>query len=120
MLGVIHRAVLKKGPKQLHKWFFTVNPRAKPRTRSDNSSSRVRQVFNYVDGTQSEFLRRSAFGLTAVYNSLPENIVLLNTVKAFQGALQCAAKRQIENGTPNWAFMYNPSYKYNMLTKGYM
>ena len=120
MLGVMHRAVLKKGPKQLHKWFFTVNPRAKPRTRSDNSSSRVRQVFNYVDGTQSEFLRRSAFGLTAVYNSLPEYVVLLHAVKAFQGALQCVAKRQIKNGTPNWAFMHHPSYKYNMLFRGHI
>ena len=120
MLGVIHRAVLKKGPKQLHKWFFTVNPGAKPSTRSDNSRSRQRQVFNYMDGTQNELLRRSAFGLTAVYNSLPEKTILLNTVKSFQGALQDAAKRLIENGTPNWAFMYNPSYKYNMLTKGYM
>ena len=81
MRGVIHRAVLKKGPKQLHKWFFAVNPRAKPRNRSDNSSSRVRQVSNYVGGTQSEFLRRFAFGRTAVYNSLPEYIVLLHTVK---------------------------------------
>ncbi len=75
---------------------------------------------SYVDRTQSEFLRRSAFGLTAVYNSLPEHIVLLNTVKSFQGSLRCAAKRQIENGTPNWAFMHTLSYKHSMIIKGFM
>ena len=120
MLGVIHRAVLKQGPKQLHKWFFVVTPGAKPGTRSCSQKSRSRQVFDYTSGSQSEFLRRSAFGLTFVYNSLPEKTVLTKSVKAFQRELQTEVKRRVENGLPDWAYLYDPCYKYNMLTKGHM
>ena len=120
MLGVIHRAVLKQGPKQLHKWFFVVTPGVKPGTRSCVQKSRSHQVFDYMNGSQSELLRRSAFGLTSVYNSLPEKTVLAKSVKAFQRELQAEAKRSVENGSPNWAYLYDPCYKYNMLTKGCM
>ena len=73
MLGLIHRAVLKQGPKQFHKWFFVVTPGVRPSTRSYSQGARFRRVFDYMDGTRSELLRRFAFGLTAVYNALPEN-----------------------------------------------
>ena len=100
--------------------FFVINPGAKPSTRSSNKRYRVRQVFNYVDGTHDELLRRSAFGLTAVYNALPEKTVLMKSVKSFQEELQNEAKRCVAKRKPDWSFLYNPSYKYNMLTKGHM
>ena len=66
-LGLLHRAVLRMGPPQLHQ-FFT-------RVRSFNGHSH--QIYDPCVGRSQEYFRRSIFGLVAFYNRLPEAIVNL-------------------------------------------
>ena len=56
----------------------------------------------------SEQLRRSALGLVAVYNLLPEEVVSLNSVARFQSALQQLLKIAAAAARPDWRELFSP------------
>ena len=55
-----------------------------------------------------DLARRSLFGLTSVYNALPDHVVSLNTVQEFQHELTALAKRKIRNGHGDWETFLSP------------
>ena len=55
-----------------------------------------------------EIARRSALGLAAVYNLLPEEIIASTHVKVFQAKLQDVTKRQLHFGNSDWQQLFSP------------
>ena len=110
MLGLIHCAVLKKGPQQFCKLFFadSAAPHAKHQ----------RSIKEYADGDSTdyelpgsapaEYIGRSALGLTTVYNMLPPAVAACNSVKQFQSSLQKMLKEAAAAQEPNWQQLFSP------------
>ena len=108
MLGVIHRAVLRKGPPQLWPFF----PKATRRTEGATTRSADRhkeQLQTYCTGNHLEVLKRSVLGLVEVYNALPPAVVQSSTtVKALQGQLQALVLTQARAGVEDWQLLLSP------------
>jgi len=107
VLGMIHRAVLRKGPKQLQRLFPADDALDAARTRAQ----RRRHHRHLRDPRTTNDLcafRRSAFGLVAVYNLLPARFVDLPNVSAFQGALQALVREAARQDTPRWPNALSP------------
>ena len=60
------------------------------------------------EGNFQELIRRSAFGLIAVYNLLPQRVVDEETVPSFQRSLQELAKQHIAKGCDEWVELFSP------------
>merc|ERR1712139_451089 len=88
MLGVVHRAALRKGP--VHFWRFFQVAEDKTHTHWTRAAKRrhSRHLKEPRQGRFLEVLRRSALGLVAVYNALPNDTVKETTVKDFQAKLR--------------------------------
>ena len=89
MLGLIHRSALGDGPPQFQQFFQPAAP--PPHTHHTRYQARARhrrQLADPIDGTHTEYLKRSVFGLIKVYNDLPPEIADCTTVQAFQAGLQ--------------------------------
>ena len=106
MLGLIHRSVLGLGPAHFAH-FFAPDRRLPGRTRSA-AHRHSRQVRSLRGPAFSEQFRRSAFGLVHVYNLLPEEVVALPTVRAFQSALQRMVKSAAAAEHPEWRELLSP------------
>ena len=107
MLGVVRRTVLNKGPVHFKRWFFPAE-RAHTFPTRLQGAKHGRQLHDYLDGTHSALLRRSALGLPRVYNSLPAEVVGLQTVKEFQRALQTLVREAVQRGDENWRTCLSP------------
>ena len=101
MLGVIHRSVLGVGPAHFRNFFQLAKPTGGQRHR-----------FQLVDirGAKSTptILTRSAFGLIAIYNLLPERVFSGTSVKHFQKNLQELVRERAAAGCDNWADTLSP------------
>jgi hypothetical protein len=93
MLGVIHRAVLGKGPPHF-KQYFRIN--------------HDMQLHDPRTTNRSQLVTRSALGLIAVYNLLPAGITSARSVTIFQTRLQLELKLRAEAGLPTWQNTYSP------------
>ena len=93
MLGMIHRAVLGKGPRHFKKHF------------KRTISGRLHDPRESIGG---ELVKRSALGLVAVYNLLPEYCTNNKTVKHFQTTLQELLKRWAQEGANDWKDTLSP------------
>ena len=107
MLGLIHRTVLGQGPEHFQRWFFLdTRPKHHYVTRYQERKHN-KQLYDYLDGSQSALLRRSAFGLTRAYNCLEQAVVDCTSVPAFQKALQNVLKLKARREERNWQNLYN-------------
>ena len=61
-----------------------------------------KQLHDQASGTVTELFRRSIFGYIAIYNRLPQEIVDIKSVKAFQARLQSAIVKLALNDDENW------------------
>ncbi len=107
MLGVIHRAVLGKGPRQLQN-LFVVN--ASPVRRLGlRSSGRIhsRTVHGPCECICLDYCLLSVLGLARVYNLLPEHIVVAQSVSSFQKRLQ-KLLRQCSFNVLQWHQLFSP------------
>ena len=107
MLGVLHRTVLGQGPEPLRHLFQADMSVSTRHTRS-SENKHDRQL---VDMRNQHFLkitRRSAFGLVAVYNKLPQRIVSQETVRVFQSHLQLLVKKQCSLQDVRWTELLSP------------
>ena len=52
--------------------------------------------------------KRSALGLVAIYNMLPQNVVGIQTVSAFQKGLQGILSEYAMSGHPQWLEVFSP------------
>ena len=102
MLGVVHRAVLRKGPPQLWSFFTAAQRRLDgPTTRS--AGRHRKQLQTYRTGHYLETVRRSALGCVDVYNELPPGLVeTAASVRAFQGLLQALVLSVLRDGREHW------------------
>ena len=107
MLGLIHRAALRKGPPHFWKFFrLEQHPRAS-RTRL----AQRRHGGQLVETRRDRFLevvRRSALGLVSVYNLLPPEVVCTDAVKTFQKNLQELVKARAAAGYEDWPETLSP------------
>jgi uncharacterized protein YjiS (DUF1127 family) len=93
MLGMIHRTMLGKGPAQFLQLFKKAADR-----KFEDPRSRL----------GGELVKRSAFGLVAIYNLLPHSCRQANTVKDFQQSIQQLIKERAEEGCQDWANTLSP------------
>ena len=96
LLGMVHRAVLGKGP-QHFKEFFRLEPVEGQRHR-----------FHVQDLTRTRLSKRSALGLIPIYNMLPSWAVETFSVKHFQTNLQELLKCRAQDGCDDWQATYSP------------
>ena len=103
MLGAIHRSVLGYGPLQLQQFFVL----SEAETRFTRYRHR-RNLHDVCDRSNCPtYLKRSVLGLIAIYNVLPEYVVLAPTVKRFQHCLQDIVKYLAVTGYPQWQTSLN-------------
>ena len=107
MLGVIHRAVLGKGPEQVRKYFARSDAPKHPEGRQA-LRRHSKQLDTYRNGKFLDTTAFSLLGLIDVYNLLPEEIVQMECVHKFQRGLQDILKLAISNGLPKWEMMFSP------------
>jgi hypothetical protein len=110
MLGVIHRAVLGKGPRQFFR-FFTRDAGATSKHRLGIREYRNGDLTDYLyPGSQpAQYVQRSALGLTSIYNLLPASIVERSScVQSFQRALQSLAKDHASDKVAGWQCLFSP------------
>ena len=89
MLGLIHRTVLGKGPNQFRD-FFRRDP------------LHPTKLIDPRKDSKSPLIKRSALGLVAVYNLLPQSVVCAKSVSAFQKGLQEIVVSYAVIGFPQW------------------
>ena len=108
MLGLVHRTVLGQGPKHFQKWFRTAENRDSGYELRSAARTHDKQLHDYLDGSRTEQLRRSAFGLPRVYNELPAQVVKCKSVKSFQTALQNLVVTAARLGKEHWSTLLSP------------
>ena len=97
-LGLIHRTALGQGPVHFVKWFFPADVSHSYSTRRQTSRHN-KQLYDYLQGSHTELLRRSLLGQVRVYNDLPQLTVDSKTVKLFQRKLQETLKELARQAT---------------------
>ena len=95
MLGLIHRTTLGKGPDQFQD-FFKRDPQGYGTLRDPRHACK------------SPLIKRSAFGLVAIYNMLPPSVVEIKSVSAFQKRLQEVIVTYAASGHTQWAEVLSP------------
>ena len=114
LLGLLHRAVLGRGPQHFRK-FFALNNDA---LRVPSGRHRL-QLVEYQDGHWTDFalphscpanyIQHSMLGLVTIYNRLPASIVEESSnVSAFQRGLQDLLRHSAGTGDPEWARLFSP------------
>ena len=113
MLGVIHRAALGRGPKQLHRIFQRSPVLPGERCRHN---FRVKTV---VSELSVDALTRSGYGCIQVYNALPPEYVTPVSIVQFQrglmGLLRKACEQKLTwpisvDGYGDWSMLFHPKY----------
>ena len=93
MLGLAHRTILGKGPKQFQEYF------------KRDETYRLEDPRKTIGG---EMVKRSALGLVAIYNLLPDDMKKAADVKNFQRELQSLMKSRAETGCEDWELLLSP------------
>lgn len=114
ILGILHKVNLGIAPGQIAEFF-------PPMAVQDNHPQRQRlrqylpkhnkQLFTSASFTSSDVFLRSAFGAAMCYNSLPQPVVELKSMKAFQRCLQTAVLRCGLAGCENWHRLLSVQWK---------
>ena len=107
LLGLVHRTVLGLGPPHFTRWFFAAPDTGYRYQTRLRTGRHTRQLYDYLQGDQTELLRRSVLGLPRVYNSLPQETVDQQTVSGFQRKLQELVKSKLQQGDENWEHCLN-------------
>ena len=107
MLGVLHRAALQLGPEHFQRFFYKEGAARQAPTRAA-ARRHSGQLADYRKGRFLEVLRRSAFGLVAVYNRLPAEVVAANSVKDFQRLLQNFLTARAVTRCGDWQDTFSP------------
>ena len=75
------------------------------RSRSYRPSRMLEETFH---GSRPALIRRSIFGLTRVYNKLPQHIVDSESCNEFQHHLNAFAHDRCRAGAPEWKMIFSP------------
>ena len=74
------------------------------RARAIYGHSRV--LYDPCVGRSQLYVRRSIFGLVAYYNTLPEEMIQLTDISAFQSCLQNLVRKAVETHLPDWHLIF--------------
>ena len=113
MLGVIHRAVLGRGPEHFRE-FFKPDLHARRERRGKHALQLVPlpdhvSDFMFPGSRPADYINHSAFGLIHVYNMLPADIVeKCGCVTSFQKGLQELVKNRTNAGCDDWETTLSP------------
>ena len=80
MLGVIHRAVLREGPGQIHE-YIELEPDSSHPTGRSNLRRHDKQLKTYRRGKFLETTAKSILGLIDIYNMLPQELIDIENVR---------------------------------------
>ena len=105
MLGMLHRAVLRRGPS--HFWQWAVRDSSDLRRSARQQRNTERPVVEVPGACRLRIGRHSLFGLVPVYNMLPNIIVREPTVQGFQRALTDLTKACARSGSPWWPHLFS-------------
>ncbi len=111
MLGLLHRISLGNAPPQLAELFPRApapEPRFGPNTRLHRTVQRHDRQFLERPG-HTDIFRRSLFGLVCSYNLLPQSVVDISSVSAFQSRLQRAVLKVARDGVDDWSHVLSGS-----------
>ena len=108
MLGVLHRTVLGEGPPQFCKWFFPAAPANHCYPTGTQRGKHDRTPHDWLDGSHTALLQRTALGLPRVYNNLTAKVVRSNSVRDFQKALQNLVRQAVKNKVEDWQSLLSP------------
>ncbi|CAE8584050.1 unnamed protein product [Polarella glacialis] len=106
MLGLLHKIQLGLAPSALTKLFPRQTQPIYAYAQGPVQSRHDRRFLCPVHTRSPPYLQRSVFGLTRVYNELPQHIVDSSSVKFFQRELQNKMKRHITELPDRWAHMF--------------
>ena len=106
MLGAVYRCVHHLAHEDLCSLFTRSQVEPLHRTRSVSIAHNYQLEDPCADGSTSDVLARSIFGLVRVWNRLPSDVVNMPTVAEFQGALQKMVKQACCNNSENWQNMF--------------
>ena len=107
MLAVLHKVVLGLAPPQLAALF----PKAPPLERGRIPTRLLVRRHEHqllLRAFRTDVLKRSLFGMVAVYNLLPSDVVAAKTVPAFQRLLQKGVKAAAAQGVETWQRLLSP------------
>ena len=113
MLGLIHRAVLGKGPAQFRE-FFKPDELVRREGRGKHRLHLKLLPLHWSDfalpgSRPAAYVEQSAHGLIRVYNKLPVNIVeRCSCVSSFQKSLQELVLRRAQAGHGDWELTLSP------------
>ena len=108
MLGVIQRSIAGKGPAQFGNCFVLQEQNNEARRTRQCTRKHNKQLVDVREGRFLEIVKRSALGLIAVYNLLPQRIVDEDVVCDFQKLLQDFVKSQINADNAQWRDLFSP------------
>ena len=114
MLGALHKINLELAPPQLAALFPRLGSISEPLSRQRLRFWRPlhsKQLSTHATFTSSQVFKRSLFGLVSCYNTLPQDLADLDTVKALQRRLQAALLRFAELGAVDWPRLYSTAWK---------
>ena len=108
MLGFIYKAVHGQAHSDIRKLF----PRSDLVSHSYETKFQAHrnslQLLEFRPGTQHALLRRSLFGLTRVWNRLPEQVVQATTVTSMQKMLTAMVRAACSQNQKDWAETFSP------------
>ena len=95
ILGFLHKRVLGQCHVAIRQLLPFIAPQA---------AWHDKQLESHIESciARPQLFCRSLFGMVAVYNRLPEEVVESTSVKQFQQKLTSIAKAKCDNGCPSW------------------
>ena len=122
ILGFLHRVNLGLVSEQIKTMFPRVGQRANI---GNVIAARVRgatawhnkQLYDRVTATSTVQFKRCIFGMVRCYNALPQHIVDLKTVKAFQRTLQLSLIHRAKQGYDGWQRIFADGRQYASLLR---
>lgn len=111
LLGLIHRTVLGQGPVHYRRFFHQGSTAALARGLREPTLRHTKQLFDPIQGSESNSLNRSALSLVYPYNLLPAQVVARNQVRFFQRDLQVAVSNARRLELPSWELVLSTGVK---------
>ena len=112
LLGLLHKIELGFAHSSLRSLF----PRADSVERKNITrlcfNRHSRQLHDECDGTHTEVMSRSIFGLVRIYNLLPESVASSKSVSRFQHLLTGAVKSQCQSNVLDWDRLFCPRRRF--------
>lgn len=109
VLGIIHRAALRKGPP--HFWsYFCRDSRPQLRQSGRHQRRHSMHLVECARGRDLDIMRRSALGMIRVYNLLPQDTVSEQSVSSFQHNLIDLVRDRVVASDNRWNYLLSPRW----------